>query len=184
MSTPRMFNVLLISFLTTCFFDTYAFAGKDIFALKTTSLRGKPLALEQFKGKVLLVVNTASKCGFTGQYDGLEKIHKKYGKKGLAVIGFPSNDFGGQEPGSEEEIAKFCKFNYGVTFPMSKKVTVNGKGQHPIYRHLTTQASEKGPVSWNFEKFLVDRKGQVVGRFKSKVTPESKELTDAIEKLL
>jgi glutathione peroxidase len=140
--------------------------------------------LSQYKGKVLLVVNTASECGYTPQYAGLQALHDKYGKQGLAVLGFPCNQFGGQEPGTAAEIAKFCKANYGVTFGMFEKIDVNGKNQAPLYKYLTSQeASSKdpGPVKWNFEKFLIGRDGKVVARYRSKVEPDSGELTGAIQ---
>ncbi len=158
--------------------------SSDFYQLEATSIRGEAMPFEKLKGQAVLIVNTASRCGYTSQYEGLEKLHKTYGKTGLKVIGFPSNDFGGQEPGSEEEIAKFCKRNYGVTFALSKKVKTKGAGQSPIYRYLTTNAADKSPISWNFEKFLVNRNGEVVERFKSSVKPESKQMKHAIEKVL
>jgi glutathione peroxidase len=150
-------------------------------------LSGKPLELKQYSGKVVLFVNVASYCGYTKQYDGLQKLHDKYADKGLVVVGVPCNQFGKQEPGTATEIAEFCQKNYGVSFPMLEKVDVNGDGACDLYKHLTSvEAKPKGAgkVSWNFEKFLVGRSGEVVGRFGSAVAPESDELMAAIEKEL
>ena len=150
----------------------------SLYSLKTTTLQGKPADLADYSGKVTLVVNVASQCGFTPQYKGLEALHKELAGKGFSILGFPSNEFGGQEPGSAEEIQTFCQKNYGVTFPMfSKLVTKPGPEQSPIYAFLT----KGGDVpSWNFCKYLVGKDGKVVAFFPSKVTPESKELHDAI----
>ncbi len=147
-------------------------------------LSGKtPVNLKQtYGGQVLLVVNTASKCGFTPQYEGLEALHKKYSKQGLAVLGFPSNDFMGQEPGSEAQIKEFCTLTYGVKFPMFEKVHVKGPDATPLYRDLT-QATGVSP-GWNFHKYLIARDGQVVANFSSKVKPDSPELVAAIEREL
>lgn len=148
------------------------------------SLDGKAVDLAQYKGKVVLIVNTASQCGFTPQYAGLEKLHEKYEAKGLQILGFPANDFGQQEPGSNAEIGAFCKKNYGVTFPMFSKIAVTGNDKAPLYKLLTeskTDAQFAGEVQWNFEKFLVSRDGKIVARFRSNVTPESSEMTSAIE---
>jgi glutathione peroxidase len=149
------------------------------------TLAGEPRRLADYKGKVLLVVNTASKCGFTPQYAGLETLYKKYKDRGLVVLGFPSNQFGEQEPGPESEIAEFCEMNYGVTFPMFAKVDVNGPGAHPLYRHLT--AAKKGvlgsqAIKWNFTKFLVGRDGTVLERYAPTTKPE--DLEADIEKAL
>ena len=146
---------------------------------------GKPVNLDRYKGKVLLVVNTASKCGFTPQYKGLEALYRKYKDKGLEVLGFPCNQFGAQEPGSEAEIEQFCEINYGVTFPMFAKVDVNGKNTAPVYEYL--KAAKPGllgseAIKWNFTKFLVDRGGKVVARFAPNDTPES--IAGDVEKAL
>jgi glutathione peroxidase len=154
----------------------------SLYAMKTTTLGGKPADLSTFAGKVTLVVNVASQCGFTPQYKGLEALHEELSPKGFSVLGFPSNEFGAQEPGSAEEIQEFCKKNYGVSFPMfSKLVTKPGPDQSPIYAFLT----KGGQVpAWNFSKYLVGKDGKVVAFYPSKVTPESKELKDAIEAAL
>ena len=148
-------------------------------------IHGKPVKLDRYKGKVVLVVNTASKCGFTPQYKGLEALYQKYHGKGLEVLGFPCNQFGAQEPGSEAEIEQFCEINYGVTFPMFAKVDVNGKNTAPVYEYL--KAAKPGllgseAIKWNFTKFLVDRGGKVVARFAPNDTPES--IAGDIEKAL
>lgn len=152
--------------------------------LKTVTIQGKEISLGEYKGHPVLVVNVASKCGYTPQYEGLEKLHMAYKDKGLKVIGFPSNDFGGQEPGTETQIAEFCKLNYGVSFDLMKKVKVLGNEKDPVYQFLTENAKEKGDVKWNFEKFLIDKNGNVVNRFPSATKPESAELKNAIENLL
>lgn len=153
--------------------------GVHDFSLKT--IDGGKMPLSAYKGKLLLVVNTASQCGYTPQYTGLEAISKKYKDQGLVVLGVPANNFGGQEPGTEEEIKTFCTRNYKVTFPLSSKVSVNGEDSDPLYKYLSTTA---GAPKWNFTKYLVDRNGKVIKRFDSGVAPESAELTTAIEAAL
>lgn len=150
---------------------------------KTESLEGKPVDLAQYKGRVLLVVNTASKCGYTPQYAGLQKLYTDYQPKGLTIIGFPANNFGGQEPGTNEEIGQFCKRNYGVSFPIMTKSSVKGADQSPIFAFLTKEANPEltGDIGWNFEKFLISRDGKLVARFKSNVTPDSPDLKKAID---
>ena len=155
---------------------------QSFYALKTKSLDGKPADLAQYKGKVSLVVNVASKCGYTPQYEGLEKLQREMKGKGFNVLGFPSNDFGGQEPGSAEEIATFCRLTYDVTFPMFEKlVTKRGPGQSPIYAFLGT--SGKLPA-WNFSKYVIDKQGRIAAFFPSEVTPEDPALRAAIAKAL
>ena len=150
------------------------------------SLGGEPVELASFRGQPLLIVNTASKCGYTPQYEGLQTLHETYGDQGLVVIGFPSNDFGKQEPGSAEEIATFCTRNYGVSFPMMAKVHTKGDEQAPIYKTLTEDTPEgiRGEVRWNFTKFLIAPDGTVVARFEPDVEPLDEEITSAIEALL
>ena len=148
------------------------------------SIDGKAIDLSKYQGRVVLMVNVASECGFTPQYAGLEDLHKKYAAKGLSILGFPSNNFGGQEPGSDPQIANFCKQNYGVEFDMFSKIVVLGKDQSPLYHYLTTHPKFSGQVEWNFEKFLIGRNGEVIGRFKSEIEPLSKQMTVAIESAL
>jgi len=156
-----------------------------IYQYGTRSLEGKTLGLADHAGKVLLIVNTASECGFTPQYAGLEQLWRDYRGRGLVVIGFPCNQFGGQEPGSGAEIAAFCAKNYGVSFPLSEKVEVNGAGAHPLWKYLAREAPGllgSRAIKWNFTKFLVDREGRVVERFAPVVKPE--DLRKKIEALL
>jgi glutathione peroxidase len=151
---------------------------------KMKSLDGKDVDLSQYQGKVVLIVNVASKCGYTKQYKGLEKLYEKYGKDGLVILGVPANEFKKQEPGTNEEIAKFCKSKFGVTFPMLSKVVVKGDGICPLYQYLTSKDTNPnfgGPIKWNFTKFLVGRNGEIVQRFEPAVTPESDETVKAIE---
>jgi len=145
------------------------------------SIEGAPVPLAEFKGKVALVVNVASRCGFTPQYTSLEATYRKYKDRGLVVLGFPANNFKSQEPGTNAEIQDFCKRTYDVTFPMFSKISVLGADKAPLYQYLTQTGGE---IEWNFTKFLVDRDGKVVARFPSKVTPDSPEVTAAIEKAL
>lgn len=146
-----------------------------------TSIDGKPLKMAQFAGKPVLVVNTASECGSTPQYAGLQNLWEKYRDEGLVVLGVPSNDFGGQEPGSESEIAQFCSANYNVTFPMTSKNKVVGGEAHPFYRWVVDEAGEGAAPKWNFHKYLIGANGELAGVFGTKVTPESEELTSAVE---
>ncbi len=148
-------------------------------AVKT--IDGKDKKLAEYSGKVLLIVNVASYCGYTRQYSGLEELNKKYGDRGLEVLGFPCNDFGAQEPGTNEEIAQFCETKYGVTFDIFDKVHAKGASQHTLYQTLTSSVEPTGEVAWNFEKFLIDKKGEVVARFKSGIAPNDSELIQAIE---
>ena len=141
---------------------------QNIFEIEVKTIDGELITLDSYKGKVLLIVNVASKCGFTSQYDGLEELYKKYSEQGFVILGFPCNQFGGQEPGSEEEIISFCRLNHGVTFPMFAKIEVNGNDAHPLYVHLKKQRPGllgSGSIKWNFTKFLVDRDGTVMQRF-------------------
>lgn len=154
-------------------------ATLGIYDFKITSLDGKPIDLSAYKGKKILIVNTASACGYTPQYADLEALYEKYQDK-LVIVGFPANNFGEQEKGTNSEIASFCKKNYGVKFPMSEKVSVKGEDIDPLFRYLTEEAEklgEKDPIKWNFTKFLVDEKGKLVAVFPSKVKPMSEEIT-------
>ena len=147
-----------------------------VYDFSATSITGKPVKLDQFKGKPLLIVNTASACGFTPQFAGLEDLHKTFGGKGLVVLGFPCNQFGAQDSGSNGEIAEFCQLNYGVSFPMMEKIDVNGAGQHPLYQWLSAEAPGllgSKAIKWNFTKFLVSKDGAVVKRYAPTDTPAS-----------
>ena len=155
--------------------------------LELTRLDGSPASLKDFQGKLLLLVNVASRCGFTPQYAGLEKLYQTYGSRGLTVLGFPCNQFGEQEPGTAEEIANFCQVNYRVTFPLFAKIEVNGPNRHPLYARLTEAADFKGrtgDIAWNFEKFLLDRDGRVVARFSPPTTPDDPRVISAVEDVL
>ncbi len=179
----------LHTLLTTCtllLMAASAFADDTkIYSIPLKDIDGKDATLKTYAGKPLLIVNVASKCGFTPQYTGLEAVWRKYKDKGLMVLGFPSNDFGAQEPGTNEEIKQFCSSKFDVTFPMFDKVQVKGDGQSPLYAALTGPESPvPGPVKWNFGKFLIGRDGKILARFDSKVTPDSPELTKAIEDAL
>ena len=149
---------------------------------KFSNLMDEPVSLCQFSGKVLLIVNTASECGYTPQYDGLEKLYRRYRDKGFVVLGFPANDFGAQEPGTNKEIKQFCEVNYGITFPVFAKTTVVGKNANPLFRELAAKTGK--PPRWNFHKYLLDRTGQPVTAFESADEPEDSRLTALIEKVL
>lgn len=156
--------------------------ASSIYDFKVLGLEGQEIDFSKYKGKKILIVNTASKCGYTPQYEELEALHKKYKDK-LVIIGFPANNFGGQEPGSNTEIKEFCKRNYGVTFTMAEKVSVKGDDMHPLYKYLTNEAAKLGvedPVKWNFTKFLIDENGKLAAVFPSKVKPMSEELTSKL----
>ena len=161
---------------------------KSIYDIQVTRITGEATTLREYAGQVLLIVNTASKCGFTRQYAGLQSLYERYAEAGLVVLGFPSNDFGRQEPGSEAEILEFCEMNFGVTFPLFEKVVVKpGPDQHPLYAFLTntsTNPEHAHRVGWNFNKFLIGRDGLVRGYFGSRVAPDSDTLTGAIEAAL
>lgn len=154
---------------------------KNIHELTMNRLDGKPEALSAYAGKVVLVVNTASECGYTPQYEGLEQLWEELSPKGLVILGFPSNDFGGQEPGSSEQIGAFCKKNYGVTFPLFEKVVTKGDGAAPLYKYLSAGG---GAPKWNFHKYLVSKKGELIKAFPSSVEPGSAELRQAIDAAL
>ncbi|MEV5428501.1 glutathione peroxidase [Streptomyces sp. NPDC052701] len=161
--------------------------GESPLTVEMDALQGGPANLSQYAGKVVLVVNVASKCGLTPQYAGLERLHERYAQRGFTVLGVPCNQFLGQEPGSAAEIAEFCSATYGVSFPMTEKVEVNGEGRHPLYERLVGFADadgHSGDVRWNFEKFLIGRDGEVVARFSPQTDPESAEVVAAIEERL
>jgi glutathione peroxidase len=160
-------------------------ASASLSALSLTRLDGTPLPADTLTGKAVLFVNVASKCGYTGQYAGLQALSERYADRGLVVVGVPSNQFGGQEPGTAEEIVSFCQLNYGVSFPLLEKQDVNGDARSPLYQWLVgSDPSQAGDIGWNFEKFLVSPDGAVVGRYKSKVTPSDAGLVAAIEAAL
>lgn len=159
--------------------SVYDFTMKDI--------DGNDVKLDAFKGRLIMIVNTASKCGYTPQYEGLEAIYKKYKDRGFVILGFPANNFMGQEPGTEKEIKEFCTLKYNVTFPMFSKISVTGRDQHPLYGFLTNKATNPefgGEISWNFNKFLIGKDGKVVGRFATAVNPEDASVVEAIENQL
>lgn len=160
---------------------------KSLYDFTMKDIDGQQVKLDAYKGKVVMIVNVASKCGYTPQYEGLEAIYKKYKDQGFVILGFPANNFMGQEPGTEKEIKEFCSTTYGVTFPMFSKISVTGADQHPFYTFLTSKKSNPefgGDISWNFNKFLIDRTGKIVARFGSKDKPEDTAVTAAIEKHL
>lgn len=164
--------------------ETKSKMESPIYSFTMKTLDGKDKSLSEYKGKVVLVVNTASFCGYTPQYKDLETVYKQYKDKGLVVIGFPANNFGKQEPGTNGDIATFCERNYGVTFPMFSKISVKGDDIHPLYKYLTTETPFKEEIAWNFTKFLVDKNGNVVAKFTSKVKPTEKEVLSKIDDLL
>jgi glutathione peroxidase len=161
--------------------------AETVYEFTADDIKGHPVALSQYRGRVLLIVNVASKCGFTYQYEGLETMYRKYMDKGLIVLGFPANNFLRQEPGTNEQIAQFCSLTYSVTFPMFSKISVKGKDIHPLYAFLTDSDKHPeygGKITWNFNKFLIDRTGHIIGRFDSRVKPEDDTLVRAVEMAL
>jgi len=164
-----------------------AAAQEPLFTFTMDDIDGNPVDLKTYEGKVILVVNTASKCGLTPQYEGLQALYRKYKDRGFVVLGFPANNFLNQEPGSNEEIKEFCLANYGVDFPMFAKISVKGKDIHPLYEFLTAGAGRPelaGAITWNFEKFLFDRQGRIAARFKPRTAPGSEDVVKAVEDLL
>ena len=173
--------------LATALAAVSMFAASSVYDFTLDSITGQPVPLSQYKGKVVLLVNVASKCGYTPQYKGLEALYKKYEDKGLVVLGFPANNFMHQEPGTNAEIQTFCSRTYNVTFPLFAKISVKGSDQAPLYQFLTDKKANPntgGEIGWNFTKFLVGRDGKIVARFDSAVEPESPEVTKAIEAAL
>lgn len=179
-------KTILLLFTSISFLMITNEHADSVYQYELNSLDGENISLSDFKGDVLLIVNTASECGFTPQYEGLQELYETYSDQGFKILGFPANNFGGQEPGTDEEIAQFCQVNYGVSFPMFSKVSVKGDDQHPLFSYLTIAENPDftGDISWNFEKFLIDRNGNVVRRFKSNVEPMSEELVSAVEENL
>jgi glutathione peroxidase len=175
-------------FLSLVIFAGVAMAGdRSIYDFTMNSIDGKPTSLSNFKGKVVLLVNVASRCGYTPQYTALESVYEKYKGRNFVIVGIPANNFGGQEPGTNEEIKTFCSTKYNVTFPMMAKVSVQGDDITPLYQYLTDKSvnpATGGEIQWNFTKFLVGVDGKIVARFEPKITPDSTEVTTAIEKAL
>jgi len=170
-----------------CLMSASLFGASSVYDFTMNSIDGQPLPLSNFKGKVLLIVNVASFCGFTPQYEGLEAVYERYKDQGFVIAGFPANNFGAQEPGTNEEIKTFCSRKYNVKFPIYSKISVKGEDKAPLYQFLTdTTANPKtgGEIKWNFTKFLIDRNGKVIARFESPVKPDSPEVISAIEKAL
>ena len=178
-------TVLLVCFLLAAAFTTMA-EDKVNSPLDFTldNIEGKPYPLKQLKGQVVLIVNVASQCGLTPQYKALQELYTKYKDNGLTIIGVPANEFGKQEPGTNNEIKEFCSTKYSVTFPMMSKVVVKGDGICPLYDYLTNKSPKPGPIGWNFAKFLLDRSGNVVDRFDPKVAPSDPKVIEAVEKAL
>lgn len=161
--------------------------GASVYDFKMKDIDGKDVKLKQYKGKVIMIVNTASRCGYTPQYEGLEAIYKKYKDQGFVVLGFPANNFRGQEPGTDKEIKEFCTLKYNVTFPMFSKISVKGEDQHPLYKYLTDKATNPefaGDITWNFNKFLIGKDGKIVARYETKMKPDDGTVTAEIEKLI
>jgi glutathione peroxidase len=161
-----------------------AASPNTIYDFKMDSIEGKPVELAKFKGQVLLVVNVASKCGLTPQYEALEALYRKHKDKGFSVLGFPANEFGSQEPGTNAQIKEFCTGTYDVTFPTFSKIVVKGEGTHPLYKWLTEQTENRAEIEWNFAKFLVGRDGKVLARFSPRTKPDDASVATAIEKAL
>ena len=183
-----MVRFLLLSFTSLVFFSTAVANNGNIcgdnesYVFRKLASDEQENICETYKGKVILIVNTASKCGYTYQYDGLEKLYEEYKSKGLVVIGFPSNDFGGQEPGTENDIQEFCRLTYGVKFPMYEKIIVKGDSASPLYKKLGQISGQK--PAWNFHKYLIDRNGHLVGSYKHKIKPYDKKIINAINQHL
>jgi glutathione peroxidase len=179
-------NTLIIALTATSIFKSSSSSElSNISEFKVKDINLKEVKLSEYKGKVLLIVNVASKCGFTSQYAGLQKIYEQYKDQGFEILGFPCNDFGGQEPGTNEEIKTFCSLNYDVTFPMFDKVHVKGNEKAPLFELLTNNSTTgKSAIKWNFEKFIIDKEGNIVDRFRSTTKPESKKIVSLIGKEL
>ncbi len=178
-------NILMIAFTAASLFNISTTDSANISEFTVKDINLKEVKLSDYKGKVLLIVNVASKCGFTSQYEGLQKIYEMYKDQGFEVLGFPCNDFGGQEPGTNEEIKNFCSLNHDVTFPMFDKVHVKGDEKAPLFDLLTNNSvTGKSSIKWNFEKFIIDKEGNIIDRFRSTTKPDGKKITSLIEKEL
>ncbi len=180
-----LFILLIISLLTVMDTETDT-NPSSVHDFELNNIEGENIPLKKFEGSVLLIVNTASECGYTPQYEGLQALYEDYKDEGLVVLGFPANNFGGQEPGTDKEIKQFCKVNYGVTFPMFSKISVKGNDINPLFDFLTNQDNPDftGAIKWNFEKFLVSKDGMLLRRFRSDVTPQSDDIINAVEEAL
>ncbi|MBI3259592.1 MAG: glutathione peroxidase [Ignavibacteriae bacterium] len=181
-----IFSIFLSIFISSPMISE-PYNGESFYDFTMKTIDGKEIKFDQYKGKAVLVVNVASFCGYTKQYTGLEQLYEKYKDKGLVVIGFPSNDYGEQEPGSDAEIKEFCATHYNVTFQMFAKITVHGEAKHPLYKFLTSGGGDEklaGEVAWNFEKFLISRNGKIMSRYKRNIEPMSEEIVTAIEREL
>ena len=179
--------ILLLAILAAGLLPAKAEPARNLLSFSLKSIDGQDTLLSQFKGRVLLLVNTASKCGLTPQYEALETLYRRFKDRGLVILGFPANNFHGQEPGTNQEIKEFCSLHYGVTFPMFAKISVAGGDIDPLYKFLVEKETDPlfaGPIAWNFTKFLVDRQGNVVARFEPKEIPDAPEVIAAIEKAL
>ncbi len=185
--TGILLAVSVVMFAAVFAIPAFADGEQDALSFTMKNIKSEDISLENFRGKVVLLVNVASKCGLTPQYDDLQTMYGKYADEGLVILGFPANDFAGQEPGTDEEIEQFCRVNYGVTFPMFSKISVKGKNQHPLYAFLTSDDTNPdfgGEISWNFTKFLIGRDGTVINRFEPKTKPLSDEVIAAVEAAL
>src|SRR3989338_2371633 len=183
MNTKTFLKTLLALFVL-CFMAQQALAEEGIYSFTAKTIDGQEKNLGDYKGKLLLVVNTASKCGYTPQYKTMEELYQKYNAKGFEILAFPANNFRSQEPGTNEEIKNFCALQYKTTFPLFSKISVKGDDIHPLYQYLTSQSGFEGPISWNFNKFLISPDGHVLARFDSKTDPMSAEIISAVEKNL
>jgi len=181
---PILFSILLSSVLVSQPKEQKAVDMKSIYDFTMKTIDGKEKSLADYKGEVLLVVNVASFCGFTPQYKDLEEVFEKYKEKGFRILAFPANNFGEQEPGTDKEIKTFCESKYNVTFDLFSKISVKGDDQHPLYRYITKDSPFPGDVKWNFQKYLVDKKGNIVAMFPSRVKPTDKPFTEKLESLL
>jgi len=191
MKIKRIINFVssILVLLTTSIFASHNSPkgnsmDSNIKDISVKDIDGKEIKLSGYKGKVLLIINVASECGYTPQYEGLQKIYEQYKDKGFEILAFPCNDFGAQEPGTNEEIKNFCSAKYNVTFKLFDKIKIIGEDKSPLYEILINNTDDRGDVKWNFEKFLIDKSGNIISRFRSKVKPESEELTKAVEELL
>jgi len=184
----NLFIILFITLISSCSTKPVKLENKmtdtNIYDIELTKINGEKLKMTDYKGNVILIVNTASKCGYTKQYDGLQKLYEEYKDKDFVILGFPANNFMRQEPGSNDEIQNFCRMNYGVSFPMFEKISVKGKDISPLYAYLTSKETNPefgGKITWNFNKFLISKNGQIVNRFKSGDAPQSEKIKTAID---